>query len=227
MCSSTGRVKRLKWDASLAAKAQAHANGCKWGHSTGAALAGNGESIMSQPVAFPVRGLDVCSYAAWALYQEVSNYNFNAPGTSWETDMPVGHLINRAHHCSSGSQGHCVAAAACTATFPRRRPAHPAVLWAETTRLGCGFTACPSLGSYVVCWYGPGFYKTPDYHSAMGANVPRSRCQLATKDDWCERCSGSTCTRCFERPNYGQRMARFPIRYDKTRKRVRAAGAAS
>lgn len=39
-------VPLLKWDAALAAKAQAHANKCSWGHSNGRTLYPNGESIV-------------------------------------------------------------------------------------------------------------------------------------------------------------------------------------
>lgn len=39
-------VPPLKWDAALAAKAQAHANKCSWGHSNGRTLYPNGESIV-------------------------------------------------------------------------------------------------------------------------------------------------------------------------------------
>jgi hypothetical protein len=105
-------------------------------------------------------------------------------------------------------------------------PAHLpnlAVLWADTTRLGCGFTRCPgSLGSYVVCWYGPGFYTTPRYQSqaVMRSKIPRSRCQRATGDNWCAACVGTRCTACYGRPQYGQEMAPFPIRYDAAYKRV-------
>lgn len=41
----------LTWDNKLAAKAQAHANTCRWGHSDGRQLAGSGESIVSSGVA--------------------------------------------------------------------------------------------------------------------------------------------------------------------------------
>ncbi|KAI3433330.1 hypothetical protein D9Q98_003148 [Chlorella vulgaris] len=196
MHNTTGTVKRLVWDTALAAKAQAHADTCTWGHTGGAALQGNGESIMSSPpqVTFPFQGYDVCSYAAWALYQEVTNYNFDMTGTSLESDMPIGHLIN--------------------------------ILWADTTRLGCGFTRCPgSLGSYVVCWYGPGFYMTPRYQSqaVMRSKIPRSRCQRATGDNWCAACVGTRCTACYGRPQYGQEMAPFPIRYDAAYKRCVSA----
>jgi hypothetical protein len=96
-----------------------------------------------------------------------------------------------------------------------------AVLWTDTTRLGCGLKRCPgAMGSYVVCWYGPGFYMTPDFKSKYKRNVPRSRCQLATGDDWCASCSGRRCTACFARPQYGQEMALFPITYNAARKRV-------
>lgn len=79
----------------LAAKAQAHASKCRWGHTDGAGLQGNGESIMSSPpqVVFPLQGMDACTYAAWALYQEVTV----RPVSPWRSqDCPL-HATGTAH----------------------------------------------------------------------------------------------------------------------------------
>lgn len=200
-------------------------------------------------VQYPINGLDVCSYAAWALYQEVT-VRLRLGGW-WQH-----HLGCDARYALGPVQG--TAARNCEVPSGAHRwdspyvamstplPAAPQnynfdvpgtskeadmpvghlinLLWAETTRLGCGYTKCPVLGSYVVCWYGPGFYMTPNYKRVMGKNVPRSRCQRATGDDWCEACVGKKCTACFKRPNYGQQMARYPIRYVPAYKRVGLEG---
>ena len=69
---------------------------------------------------------------------------------------------------------------------------------------------------FVVCQYAPGFYSsgggvTP---SGYSTNVRRTACQAATGDDWCSACAGATCTACYERPQFGQAMGRYPIALD-------------
>lgn len=51
-------------------------------------------------------------------------------------------------------------------------------------------------------------------------NVLRTSCQTATADDWCQACSGATCTRCSARASFGL-MSNQPIRLDTTTKKVR------
>lgn len=158
----------LKWDAALAAKAQAHADKCSWGHSNGRSLYPNGESIVrrgaagwlpkragvalpgslpacapraapsspssnrhvpnqtaaafasrtcpphsaclllqySSPkgaVKYTFRGMDVCSWATYALYLEATSYNYDQPGTSRDPLVPIGHFVNSewARSCST------------------------------------------------------------------------------------------------------------------------------
>lgn len=189
-------VPPLQWDASLAAKAQAHSNTCKWGHSSGNDLgrARAGESIFANslpPVVY--RGMDPCSYATWALYLEVTSYDFANPGTSRD-GVEIRHFTN--------------------------------IVWKATTKIGCGLARCQGNTDYVTCWFAPGYYLSIPSGApgnatrrAFADNVPPTKCQTATRDPWCSACAGRRTTACFERPNYGQLMGREGIRLDEATKR--------
>lgn len=145
------QVPSLSWDSKLAAQAQAWADRCKWGHADGRTLAGSGESIYSSRNAkYPYRGMDVCTYATWALYLEVTSYAYGRPGTSRD-GVQIGHFIN--------------------------------IVWASTTKLGCGYRQCPNGMDFVVCRYSPGFYASGGSNAtyrAYAANVRPTKCRETT-----------------------------------------------
>ena len=43
---------------------------------------------------YPFRGMDVCSWATYALYLEATAYNFDEPGASRDPAVVVGHFVN-------------------------------------------------------------------------------------------------------------------------------------
>lgn len=45
-------------------------------------------------VKYPFRGMDVCSWATYALYLEGTSYAYDKPGTSRDPGVPVGHFVN-------------------------------------------------------------------------------------------------------------------------------------
>lgn len=194
------KSKALRWDANLAAQAQAQAFNCVW-DSKGASVSSAGVSVMTASatatvttaarqervvrnqaatwgVQFPSRGLDACSFATFLWYMQITSYDFNDPGTTWDSDVT-------------------------TRQFSQ-------VVWSNTTRVGCGYSQCNPLqnsgtsntgvADYIVCLYAPGGNsRIRGTNNPYVANVKRSTCQTATKDDWCMGCSGSRCRQCFPR----------------------------
>lgn len=177
------KAQALVWNATLATRAQLHANKCLWEHSSIASRQWgewdwDGENIYrTWGTAYPIDGHDACAYADIVWASQVSSYNFDQP--------------NVPRH--SGDTKH----------FSQ-------LVWDWTQSVGCGYAVCPTMAGapqaadFVVCQY----HKSGNWldfdmgYSWYKENVRRTDCMKATGDDWCSACSGTTCTACYPRGTF-------------------------
>ncbi|CAC5384824.1 unnamed protein product [Mytilus coruscus] len=153
-------MANMHWDNELAAKAQAYAKKCIWGHNS---------ARSNSPTTF--------SYVGENIYVQTNTMNtdvIESGFTMWDDEKNGFHYDTNS--CSDTPCGHYTQVSASNTSCEHYSQTSLAntlcghsthIIWAESTALGCGVSHCPSMTNlpdynfvdyweYLVCNYGPG-----------------------------------------------------------------------
>ncbi|VDP38506.1 unnamed protein product [Heligmosomoides polygyrus] len=131
--SSTGyapraaRMRKMVYDCNIEVNAMKHADGCKFGHSSGASRPGLGENIWAMwgPANYPLLRAAADATSSW--FSELKK-----PG------MPEDNRLTMEVWNRPEAIGH-----------------YTQIVWQSTYHLGCGLRNCPGNMCLAVCQYGP------------------------------------------------------------------------